>query len=215
MISDQMDIKALLKRSIELEKILLEFTKLEPRENPPRREASRVMCSVCFEHAESVKMLIASGNFTSAIGLLRLQYEALTRAMWLFYAASDLAVSKLTAELTEDNAQKSKKMPMLGEMLTELEGNAPKVVLDQLLEFREYSWKPLSSYIHGGIHVVQRHSKGYPIGLLTQAIRASNGVSVMAGMLLVILANDLLGIGSIPRIQKEFLDCLPELKQKT
>lgn len=209
-----MDITTLLKRSIELESILLKFIKLEPRENVPRRESSRIMCSVCFEHAESVKMLIASGNFTSAIGLLRLQYEALTRAMWLFYAASDLDISKLTAELTADNAQKSKKTPMLGEMLTKLEGKAPKIALDQLLEFREYSWKPLSSYIHGGIHVVQRHSKGYPVELLTQAIRASNGVLVMAGMLLVILSNDFSSMGSIPRIQKEFLDCLPELKQK-
>ncbi len=210
----EMDIKTLLKRSIELETILLEFIKVEPRENVPRRESSRIMCSVCFEHSESVKKLIASGNFTSAIGLLRLQYEALTRAMWLFYAASDLAISKLTAELSEENARRSRKTPMLGEMLTELEGKAPKVALDQLLEFREYSWRPLSSYIHGGIHVLQRHGKGYPVELLTQAIKSSNGVSVMAGMLLSVLSNDIANMGSIPIIQKEFLDCLPELKQK-
>jgi len=52
------------------------------------------MCSVAFEHAESVKVLIASGNFTSALGLVRLQYEALVRAMWLLYSASDIAVSR-------------------------------------------------------------------------------------------------------------------------
>ena len=103
---------------------------------------------------------------------------------------------------------------MLGEMLTKLEGKAPKVALDQLLEFKEYSWKPLSSYIHGGIHVIQRHSKGYPIGLLTQAIKASNGVSVMAGMLLVVISNDLSSIGKIPIIQKDFRDCLPEFRGK-
>ncbi len=160
-------------------------------------------------------MLISSGNFTSAIGLLRLQYEAIVRAMWLFYAASDIAVSKLTAELNQATAQKSQRIPMLGEMLDQLEGNAPKVALDQLLEFRDFSWKPLSSYIHGGIHVVQRHSKGYPVGLLTQAIKASNGVSIMAAMLLVVISNDISSIAKIPMIQKEFLDCLPDLKQNT
>lgn len=46
------------------------------------------MCSVSFEHAESAKILLASGNFTSALGLVRLQYEALVRALWLRYAAS-------------------------------------------------------------------------------------------------------------------------------
>lgn len=157
-------------------------------------------------------MLIASGNFTSAIGLLRLQYEAFTRSVWLFYAASDLAVSELMTELTSESARKSQKLPMLSEMLKKLEDKAPQVVSDQLLEFREYSWKPLSSYIHGGIHAIQRHSNGYPLPLLIQTIKASNGVSLMAAMFLIILANDTSKKGFIPKIQQEFKDCLPELK---
>jgi len=170
------------------------------------------MCSVAFEHAESLKMLISTGNFTSAIGLLRLQYEAFTRAMWLFYAASDIAVSKLMNELNQESSRKSQNLPMLGEMLKKLEGKAPKEAIDQLLEFREYSWKPLSSYIHGGIHAVQRHSKGYPAPLLFQAVKASNGVSVMVGMLLIILSEDITKSGLIPQVQREYLDCLPDLK---
>jgi hypothetical protein len=180
--------------------------------NSPRRESSRILCIVSFEHSESLKMLIASGNFTSAIGLLRLQYEAFTRSLWLFYAASDLAVSKIMTELTSESARKSQKLPMLSEMLKKLEGKAPQVVLDQLLEFREYSWKPLSSYIHGGIHAIQRHSKGYPLPLLIQTTKASNGVSLMAAMFLIIIANDTSKKGVLPKIQKEFKDCLPEFK---
>lgn len=181
-------------------------------ESFPRKESSRILCIVSFEHSESLKMLIASGNFTSAIGLLRLQYESFTRSLWLFYAASDLAVSKLMTELTAESARKSQKLPMLSEMLKKLEGKAPQVVLDQLLEFREYSWKPLSSYIHGGMHAIQRHSKGYPLQLLTQTIKASNGVSIMAAMFLTIIANDISKKGVFPKIQKEFKDCLPEFK---
>ena len=66
--------------------------------------ASKVMCSIAFEHAESAKILISAGNLTSATGLVRLQYEALVRAMWLLYAASDTAVSKLTSDLTQETA---------------------------------------------------------------------------------------------------------------
>jgi len=171
------------------------------------------MCSVAFEHAESAKILIASGNFTSSIGLLRLQYEALVRAMWLLYSASDLAVSKLMSELTHESARKANKLPMLSEMLAKLDNKAPKEAMDLLYEFKEYSWKPLSSYIHGGIHAIHRHSKGYPIPLLHQLLKASNGVSIMAGMLLVILSGDRRQSGKIPAIQREFADCLPPIKQ--
>ena len=38
----------------------------------------------------------------------------------------------------------------LCEMLKKLDGKAPKVAMDQIAEFKEYSWKPLSSYVHGG-----------------------------------------------------------------
>lgn len=174
-----------------------------------RMVASRILCSVALEHAESAKILIVTGNFTSAVGLLRLQYEALVRAMWLLYAASDAAVEKLAAELTTEKAKRAEKIPMLSEMLGKLEGKAPAEPLGMLQEFKQYSWKPLSSFIHGGIHAIHRHSKGYPVPLLEQALKASNGVSLMVGMLLVILSGDPAQRGRIPKVQIEFADCLP------
>lgn len=201
-----------LKRSAELESKLLYFLALRPNFDTERIASSRIMCSIAFEHAESAKMLIAAGNFTSATALVRLQYEALVRAMWLLYSATDQAVSKLMCELTSESASKANNLPMLSEMLTKLEGKAPKEALDMLLEFKEYSWKPLSSFIHGGIHAINRHSQGYPPPLLFQLLKISNGVSTMVGMLLVILAQDFRQQGKIPAIQREFSDCLPENK---
>lgn len=206
-------INPLLSRSAELESALLQFISLPPYDRSERIVSSRVMCSIAFEHAESAKLLIATGNFTSATGLVRLQYEALTRAMWLLYSASDHAISKLMCELTSESADKANKLPMLSEMLKGLEGKAPKEALDMLLEFKEYSWKPLSSFIHGGIHAINRHSKGYPAPLLVQMLKVSNGVSVMVGMLLVILSGDPRQRGKIPAIQKQYEDCLPEYKR--
>ncbi|MBA3756679.1 MAG: hypothetical protein H0X02_10800 [Nitrosomonas sp.] len=171
------------------------------------------MCGVAFEHAESVKMLIASGNFTSAIGLLRLQYEAFVKAVWLLYAAPDQSVTMLMSEFTQDNAKKTDNLPLLSEMLKNLDGKAPKEAMSPILEFKENSWKPLSSYVHGGIHALHRHSRGYPIPLLDQVLKASNGLSVMGGMLLVVLSGDQTQSGRIRKINEEFLDCLPELKQ--
>lgn len=135
------------------------------------------MCSVSLEHAESFKILLASRNFTSAISLLRLQFECLVRGMWIFYAASEKALSMLTAELSEDSQKRANNLPMLSEMISQLEKKAPKNAIDPILEFKEYSWKPLSSYVHGGLHAIDRHSKGYPIQILEQALKASNGVN--------------------------------------
>lgn len=187
---------------------------MESYENSARKEASRILSFVSFEHSESLKMLIASGNFTSAIGLLRLQFESFTRALWLYYSASDNDVSKLMAELTSENARKANALPLLSEVMSKLDGKVPQDVLNQLIEFKEYSWKPLSSYIHGGIHAIQRHSKGYPEQLLIQAVKASNGISLMVSMFLIVISNDISKRGLLPKIQQEFKDCLPELKER-
>lgn len=160
-------------------------------------------------------MLISTGNLTSASGLVRLQYEALVRAMWLLYAASDATVSKLTSELTQETADRANNLPMLSEMLEKLRDRAPQEPVNMLLEFKHYSWRPLSSFIHGGIHAINRHSKGYPLPLLMQVVRISNGVSVMVGMLLIILHGGGAQHGKIPQIQREFADCLPDIKSQT
>ena len=200
----------LLKRSAELEEVLLPFLALPPANSTDKLVSSRIMCGVSFEHAESAKILTAAGNFTSALSIVRLQYEALVRAMWLLYAASDTAVTKLMVDLSQDTAKKADQ-PMLSEMLKELDGKAPPVAVSQLLEIKEYHWKPLSSYVHGGIHALHRHSKGYPEPLLLQIIKTSNAFSVMAAMHLVMLSGDANQSGKIPKIQQGFANCLPDL----
>lgn len=210
MLSNNLD--QLLTRSLELENTLLGFLLINEKFSDKRVKASKILCSIVFEHSESVKILISTGNLTSATGLVRLQYEALVRAMWLLYAASDIAVDKLMAELTNESAQKANKLTMLSEMLTKLEGKAPEVAMDALNEFKQYSWKALSSYVHGGIHAISRHSKGYPVEQLIQLLKTSNGLLIMAGMLLVILSGDTNQKGKIPTIQMKFKDCLPDQK---
>lgn len=201
-----------LSQSAKLESKLVEFLSLQAFTTEKRIKGSRILCSVVYEHSESVKILISTGNLTSATGLVRLQYEALVRAMWLLYAASDITVDKLMAELTNETAQKANKLPMLSEMLTKLEGKVPEVAMDALNEFKQYSWKALSSYVHGGIHAISRHSKGYPVEQLIQLLKISNGLLIMSGMLLIILSGDTNQKGKIPSIQMKFKDCLPEQK---
>jgi hypothetical protein len=171
--------------------------------------SSRIMCGLAFEHAESIKLLTARGNFSSAVGLLRSQYEASVRAIWLIHGASDDSVSTLMGELTQESVKQADKVP-LADFLKEMEGKAPDDALRMLHEFKRYSWKPLSSLVHGGMHALHRHGKGYPLPLLIQLIKASNGVSVMVGMHLIMISGDPAHAGKIPQICKDFADCLPD-----
>ena len=95
----------LLSRSAELEQKMIRMLMHQPYDDSDRVRISKVMCSVAFEHAESFKMLLASRNFTSAVGMLRLQFESLVRGVWVLYAASDIELSKLTAELNSENSK--------------------------------------------------------------------------------------------------------------
>lgn len=203
-----------------LNKILMESAKLDERLHefclsddlnaPDKVRCAAILCRMVLEHAESIKLLSASGNFTSAIGLMRLQYESLVRAFWILYAATDGFVAKLIAELTEETAKAGNKLPMVSEMLNSLEGKAPKEAIDMLFEIKQYSWQPMNSFIHGGIHAIDRNRRGYPLPLLLQLLKTSNGISMMAAMLLVILSNDSAHKGKLPTIQREFADCLPD-----
>lgn len=205
------NLENLLNRSKKLSAELADFLMLRTYDESERIQSSRILCGVSFEHAESVRMLISNGNFTSSLGILRMQYDALVKSMWTFYAATDIAVSKLHYELNAEIAKSADKLPSLSEMLESLQEKGPAQAVGSLLNFKECSWKPLSSYIHGGIHAITRHSKGYPEGLLTQAVKSSNGLQLMTSMMLIVLSGDTRQLQKVSIIQQRFFDCYPPL----
>ena len=206
------EIVELLRRSDELSAELGIFIGIRPYDESARIKSSCILCGVSLEHAGGVRVLINSGTFTSALGVLRMQYEALVKAVWAFYAASDNMIGKLQSDLNTGSVNWADNIPSLKELLSELEENIPRQVIGQLLEFKEYSWKPLSSYVHGGIHAITRHGQGYPAEILVQAVKLSNGLQLMAAMMLIILSGDTGNQGKLPGIQQRFSDCCPSFK---
>jgi hypothetical protein len=213
--SSEPDIDKLLMRSAELEKVLTELFSLPPVVDSDRMTASRVMCSVVFEHARSIKILTAASSYTSAFGLYRLQYEVLVRAFWLLCAAPEHWVSTLMTDVTAKGADKANKLPSASEMLAALEGKTPEAAMISLLDFKEQAWKPLCSFVHGGFYALHRHGGGYPPTIVAQMLRGSNGLCTMAGNLLVMITFDEAQTGRIRGIQERFVDCLPDPKQST
>lgn len=202
-----MDWNQLLARSAEYEDTMYEYYLLPTPDTSLKARLAKVMCSISFEHSQSLKMLLASGNFTSAVCLLRLQYESYVRAVWIYYAAKDSEVSKLAAILDHHSAKRANKLPMLSKMIEDLDKKAPLEAVSPIKEFKEYSWKSLSSYVHGGLHAVERHARGYPEELLVQALKNSNGVNGMIGMFSAVLSGVQSNVSSLAKVYRDFQDC--------
>jgi hypothetical protein len=139
--SPQADIAGMLSRSEELfEELCRPFDALEEFSRSDRGKAVFALCFVSYEHGLSLRSLISNGYMTSALSLMRLQYEALTRAMWSMYVAPDSAIEKLTASLTLENEQASKSLPSLSQMLEQIRGGIgtklPQAAFEMLDGFR-------------------------------------------------------------------------------
>lgn len=206
---------AMLRRSDELHEALLRYLDNAEFDSSPKAKVSFGMCSVALEHATSLRALMAMGLATSATGLIRLQFEALTRGMWLLYAASDAAISKLVAPLTIESEHAAKNLPSASEMIEQIGKcvgtSAPAAAHQMLLRFKDVSWHAMNSFVHGGIHPLRRQAEGFPIPLALQILCNSNGLSTMTAMTLAILTGDEAITKPMSRIQREFADCLPEL----
>jgi len=207
---ERQEMQAVLSRSAELDRAIRPLLHLQIPPLLHRQHCSRILAAVAHEHAESVRMLIANGNATSALGVLRMQFESLVKAVWTFYAASDAIIERLDTELSSVSSKWADHLPALGVMLEHLEHKGPKIMAQSLRLFKELSWRPLSAFVHGGIHAVSRSSQGYPPSLLEQALRFSNGLLVMTAHLMVALHGH---VGPedirLTLIHRTFADCLP------
>ena len=203
-------IDALLENSEALSSEFSRIFEYGPFDDSKRLHASWIMCMVALEHSNSLRQLAMCGNYTSAICIIRSQFEALTRAAWLFYAASDQKVDNTFSTLSE-LSQSADQKPNNAEMIKALEGKAPAQAVAMFSEFRDVQWKGLNSYVHGGIHALQRHGSGYPVQLVEEIIKSSNGLLTMTAMMAAILTGNEMIVKDIARIQHRHKDCLPDL----
>ncbi|MCP4989020.1 MAG: hypothetical protein GY928_24070 [Colwellia sp.] len=182
-----------------------------PVDDSKRVMASWVLCSVALEHNESIRLLIRKGYYTTAIGVMRLQFEAVAKATWLFHAASDSSIDKMTRMLSIDNDNTDNSLPMVAEMIKKLGRKVPKQAKAMLLEFKDIRYKSLSLYLHGGIHAQQQQGISYPEELIENAIKSSNGLLTVTAMLAATLTGNKVIAKDVSKIQSRHSCCLPEL----
>jgi len=170
---------------------------------------SDVACSLSLEHWHSARALLRTGLLPSALVVHRAQFEALTRSIWLTYAASNEQISKLTADLSLESEQAAKNMPQITQMMQTLEKSGPQQAYDALARFKDNSWKALNSYAHAGIHPIRRHHDGYPLKLLHDVLRNTNGLAVMSCMQAVVLSGQQPLQRTLLELAGKYSACMP------
>lgn len=162
-----------------------------------------------MEHATAAMLLMQSDMPAPAIALLRPQYESLVRGVWLMFAATEPQVEKLALPLTEETAKRGDDLPMLADMLKQLEKveQTPKHLVVQLKSYKDIAWRALNSYAHGGMHPLSRYVTGYPPKLVRDSLCNSNGILMMATQLLCILTGNPENQAQWRRLVDQYVDC--------
>ncbi len=200
---------ALLSRSSELAAYLEVAFVLPPFEGQARFRASALAGSIALKHGEGVRGLLAMGLGVSAAVLLRAQYEAALRSVWICYVAKDDEVCLLEQELSAETERGAKGLPQANDMLLGIERAAPQAASQSLKNFRTHSWAALNSFVHSGIHALNRHKNGLPLQLAEGALRSSNGLGVLAAMQCAIATGGQDLVRRVGLAQRSFGDCLP------
>lgn len=193
-----------------IEEISKKLNKLLIADEFVRVDLACTLASISIEHSGSLKVLFAHDLNTSALAVFRCQFEALVRAFWIAYVATDQQVEMFSSELNLENVEKSEKLPMLSKMLEELEKAkcpAHSVVL-QLQKFKSYSWKALNSYTHAGLHATSRNKNGFPTLLAETAIKQSNNLLLIALQMFIVFSITPEQQKIIPALANKYQNCL-------
>jgi hypothetical protein len=168
-----------------------------------------VAARLSIEHAYSARLLLLrEGAAHSGVALLRLQYEALLRAFWVHFCASDDQVHKLAISLTPEAEQRAKNLPGPLDMLNQIVERAPATIHAPLQQFHLESWRALNSFVHAGVHPLSRATSGFPVTLAVQIVRNSNGLLHFAYRLQASFVSQSL-VDAVTHAYHAFEDCLP------
>jgi hypothetical protein len=167
------------------------------------------LSAISIEHSSSIQILMDTKNFTTAISLLRLQYEALTRAMWLHFAAKDSFINKYDIPLDIKMTQPD--FPTITVMIEDIMKCPIKGPGEMLKEIKDATWSGMNNYVHNGFHPILRVLNGYPTALLMQILQTSNAMNIMLAMVMANIAADHDSANLVKKLQIDFQDCLPVL----
>jgi hypothetical protein len=164
-----------------------------------------------FEHGVSIVLLVEANQLASASVLLRAQFEALVRALWLHFAADDAWIENYFAKVQADPGKDPGNPLSMDKMLQHLAAKAPRGIASRLQPLKDAAWGPLNSYVHSGIHPIVRQHAGVSEEFAMATLRNANGLTGMAATLAAELSCNPQHVVSVLNTQYAHVDCLPPL----
>lgn len=180
---------------------------------PPgaRSNATFSYCKIALEHGSAFQTLLAEDNPTSALALVRLQYEAVLRGAWIFYAAPESWVDTFSSQPESYEGAERAKFPLVRELLRQLTASQAEPVLPQsLTALKEKAWDALNSYTHGGLRLMISSLDGFDDAMLLWMLRTTNSLSYIAAQLLAQVANDPACSNTLRSTRSAMSDCMHE-----
>ncbi|MFN7881462.1 MAG: DUF6988 family protein [bacterium] len=199
-----------LSRTAQLHKAVARHRDSLEIQNHPRVILSFKSGCLSLELAAGTLRLAQDGNVSSAMALIRPQFESVVRGMWLLYSASDDWIAKLSQPLTVEAAKEGNKAPMLKQMLEDLSKQTDarlRFMVRQLQEFQELGKVVLNSFTHGGMVPLARIGDTYPEWMVMNAMQNSNGVVAISAQLLSVLTADERNMVPVRKLYDDFQDC--------
>ena len=176
----------------------------------PRGRVVAGYCAVVREHVLGQQQLLALGFEVTAMALVRPSFEALVRAIWSLQGASDDWVTRfLTPSPLSDVGGETVMGPPVDMMLESIERHHPTWVHQSLKELKHVTWKPMHSYVHGGIRPVLHALAGPAESQSVSVVLNGNGFVMLASNVLQIAAGA--APGRLAELQRRFVGCLPPL----
>jgi hypothetical protein len=176
-----------------------------------RAVLTTTMCQVAIDHGNGQRLLVMTDHVVTALALVRVQFEALIRAAWMLHGATDDWLERFMTPKAPEDLGETVMGPKVESMLTAIDGAAPPFVGKMLREFKTTTWKPMNSFVHGGVHAVVNAMVDTPPEKLVSLLRNANGMSFLAAQVLVIASRDASLAGRIRKIQMTNSESLPPM----
>lgn len=164
---------------------------------------------IALEHGSAFQHLLSVDNPTSAIALVRLQYEAVLRGSWVFYAAPDQWIDSFGSQPGSNSRKEPAEFPKVYKMLEKLAASpAEPVLAESLSALKDRAWDALNSYTHGGLRLMVRSLDGFEPELLAWMLRTTNSLCYIAAQLIAHVANDPARSNQLLTTRNAMSDCM-------
>jgi len=116
-----------------------------PANNRVRAAAS--CYAIAQDHHHAIVLLIENRLYSSSFALIRLEFEAYVRGLWLATCADESQVNKFVSV-------KNWEPPKIGELILNIEASLGEFQVQTLSEIKKQNWKSMCAYTHtGGLHI--------------------------------------------------------------